>query len=91
MINTITEIFNYFPSNIYNKITVCKEKLDNLEEIRVRINRNILLKIGQVEHKVDYRINDKEVLEILQRICENSIYTYQNQICNGFITIKGRT
>ena len=29
MINTITEIFNYFPSNIYNKITVCKENLDN--------------------------------------------------------------
>ena len=89
MINTITEIFNYFPSNIYNKITECKENLDNLEEIRIRINRNILLKIGQVEYKVDYRINDKEVLEILHRICENSIYTYQNQICNGFITIKG--
>ena len=89
MINTISEIFNYFPSNIYNKITEYKENLDNLEEIRVRINRNILLKIGQVEYKVDYRINDKEVLEILQRICENSIYTYQNQICNGFITIKG--
>ena len=23
------------------------------------------------------------------RICENSIYSYQNQICKGFITIKG--
>ena len=91
MINTISEIFNYFPSKIYNKITEYKENLDNLEEIRVRINRNILLKIGQVDYNVDYRINDKEVLEILQRICENSIYTYQNQICNGFITIKGRT
>ena len=22
-------------------------------------------------------------------ICENSIYTYQNQIANGFITVKG--
>ena len=33
--------------------------------------------------------NTNEILEILQRICDNSIYTYQNQICNGFITIKG--
>lgn len=89
MINTVKEIFNYFPNNIYNKITECKENLDNLEEIRVRTNRNIILKIGQVEYKVNYVIDTSEILEILQRICENSIYTYQNQICNGFITIKG--
>jgi stage III sporulation protein AA len=28
-------------------------------------------------------------LEIIQCICQNSIYSYQNEICNGFITIKG--
>ena len=25
---------------------------------------------------------------IFEKICENSIYTYQNQIVNGFITLK---
>ena len=25
----------------------------------------------------------------MQIICENSIYAYQNQICQGFITVKG--
>ena len=29
------------------------------------------------------------MLSSLQAICENSIYTYQNQIANGFITVKG--
>ena len=91
MINSVKEVLEYFPYNILNKIIEYGNKLDELEEIRVRANRNVLLKIGQDEFKVDYIININEILEILQRICDNSIYTYQNQICNGFITIKGRT
>lgn len=90
MINSVKEVMEYFPYNIKSKIIEYGNKLDGLEEIRVRANRNILLKIGQDEFKVDYIINTNEILEILQRICDNSIYTYQNQICNGFITIKGR-
>ena len=91
MINSVKAVLEYFPYNIQNKIIEYGNKLDRLEEIRVRANRNILLKIGQDEFKVDYITNTNEILEILQRICDNSIYTYQNQICNGFITIKGRT
>lgn len=91
MINSVKEVMEYFPYNIKSKIIEYGNKLDGLEEIRVRANRNVLLKIGQDEFKVDYIINTNEILEILQRICDNSIYTYQNQICNGFITIKGRT
>ena len=29
------------------------------------------------------------ILNILQNICDNSIYAYQEQICNGYITLKG--
>ena len=90
MINSVKEVMEYFPYNIKSKIIEYGNKLDGLEEIRVRANRNVLLKIGQDEFKVDYIVNTNEILEILQRICDNSIYTYQNQICNGFITIKGR-
>lgn len=91
MINSVKEVLEYFPYNIQNKIIEYGNKLDELEEIRVRANRNVLLKIGQDEFKVNYIINTNEILEIMQRICDNSIYTYQNQICNGYITIKGRT
>ena len=31
----------------------------------------------------------EEILTILQLVCENSIYSYQNQIAEGFITIQG--
>ena len=89
MKNSVEEVLEYFPYDVKKKIKEYGNDLNNLEEIRVRTNRNLLLKIGQVECEVNYMISTQELLEILQRICDNSIYTYQNQICNGFITIKG--
>ena len=86
--HSINEVLNYFTSNIKNKIL--ENNLDQLEEILLRTNRNILLKLGQEEYRIEYRVSTQEILEILQRICDNSIYTYQSQICNGYITIKGR-
>ena len=91
MINNVKEVLEYFQTCIRDKIMNFENKLDNLEEIRIRTNKKILLKIGQDEYEVNHIINTNEILEILQRICDNSIYTYQNQICNGFITIKGRS
>ena len=89
MQNSVRDVLTYFPTQIQYKLQNLDNKLDRLEEIRLRTNRNILLKIGQEEERINYIISTEEVLEILQRICDNSIYTYQNQICNGYITIKG--
>ena len=91
MINNVEDVLEYFPSQIKLEINKCCYINEKLEEIRLRTNRNIILKIGKEEVILNYVINTNEILEILQRICDNSIYTYQNQICNGFITIKGRT
>ena len=87
--NSVKEVLEYFPYDI--KSVVQEYNLEDLEEIRLRSNRNILLKIGQEEYKVEYIVSTEEILEILQCICDNSIYTYQSQICNGYITIKGRS
>ena len=89
MQNSVRDVLTYFPTQIQYKLQNLDNKLDRLEEIRLRANRNILLKIGQEEERINYIVSTEEVLEILQRICDNSIYTYQSQICNGYITIKG--
>ena len=31
----------------------------------------------------------EEIIQILQRVCDSSIYAYQNQICQGFVTVRG--
>ena len=81
------EILSYFPIKISEELK--RFNLDSLEEIRIRNGKPIFLKIGQDEVNTNCIVNTEEVLETLQRICDNSIYTYQNQICNGYITIKG--
>lgn len=85
----LAEVINYFPYGIKQCIQEFNGDFNLLEEIRIRVDREILLKIGQVEYILNYIVSSKEILEILQKICDNSIYTYQNQICNGYITIKG--
>lgn len=81
------ELLAYFPSKIKNELI--RFNLEFLEEIRIRNHRPIFLKIGQEEVKTDCIVDTENILEILQKLCDNSIYTYQNQICNGYITIKG--
>ena len=87
--NNILSLINYFPLQIRDKILKYRDKFNMLEEIRIKTSVNIILKIGQADIIVDYITNQDELLQILQTICDNSIYSYQSQICNGYITLKG--
>lgn len=87
-------ILCYFSRNIYNLLeknlkgqTI--ETINQLEEIRIRSNGTIELKYRDKSHILKERIKYEDILETLQIICENSIYSYQNEICNGYITVKG--
>ncbi len=81
------EILKYFPESLKEKIL--SSNLELIEEIRIRANRPVILKNNQKEEIINYPISIETILQILQKICDNSIYSYQNQICEGFITLKG--
>ncbi len=87
------EIIKYFPVNIYNILLYTFERNSqiekNIQEIRIRVNRPIILKMRQADVLIEYTVSQKEVLQTLERLCENSIYAYKNQICEGFLTVKG--
>ena len=81
------EILKYFPQTM--KQMLSKENMDELEEIRVRNNLPLILKVGQAEKILDNVTNTEDINFIFQKICENSVYSYQKQIASGYITIKG--
>lgn len=90
----ISSLFKYFPQPISNILEEYFKQNDqnlyiSLEEIRLRANKPMVLKFNQSEKIFDYVVQTEDILETLRVICENSIYTYQNQICNGYITVKG--
>lgn len=57
----IEDVIRYFPIHIYSllKDTFKKNKQieENLQEIRVRVNRPILLKLRQADILIQYQIN----------------------------------
>jgi len=89
----IQEIIKYFPIHIYqalqNAFSQNHNIEENLQEIRIRVGRPILLKLQKIDIIIQCIITSTEIIQILEKICENSIYAYKNQIANGFITIKG--
>ena len=92
----LNEILTYFPRRIANSINKKLQQIANseargmIEEIRIRTQKPIILKFTNEEYVLeDTLASSEEVLETVQTICDNSIYSYQNQICSGYITLRG--
>lgn len=83
----IDVIMNCLPYNLVQAIS--KVNIEKLEEIRIRCERPVILKTEKNEIIIDYKVDKTEIMSIIQLFCNNSIYAYQNQICDGFITIMG--
>ena len=86
------EIIKYFPENIKNEIN--KLNIEEFEEIRLRILRPIIIKEHDKESilKIEgqaYILTKEELNKIFEMICSNSIYAFQEEISNGFVTIPG--
>ena len=63
---------------------------NTLEEIRIRVDRPVILKYPEGKEDIlDHIVTQNEILNILQSLCNNSIYSYQSQICDGYITLAG--
>ena len=89
-------IVKYFPdeiSKIINEYFIedTEEKNKAIEEIRLRVDKPIQLKFNRFEKILNKNVSQESILKPIQYVCDNSIYSYQNQICEGFITVKGRT
>lgn len=84
-------ILEYFPNKI-GQVIKNNLNIDDyglLEEIRIRVSKPIILKYSNKDLILDYKVTTQDILEIMEKITENSIYSYQKQICEGFITLKG--
>ena len=89
----LNEVLEYLPQQLAQTIKIFIKENQNLEnsieEIRLRINQNICLKVGQELKVFKQKVTEKEIKESFENICEKSVYSYINQIAEGFITIKG--
>ncbi|OFI07587.1 hypothetical protein CLOACE_01910 [Clostridium acetireducens DSM 10703] len=82
------DIFNILPNTIKNTL-IEEEKKDYIEEIRVRAEKPIILQIRNREKILNYTVTKEDIKIILQRMSNYSIYAFEEEIKQGYITIKG--
>lgn len=77
------------------------EKLDNLQEIRIRAGKPLMVFYkdtdlfvtvnGQLSRNINeaYFVVQNEILKTLELMSENSVYAFQDEIRSGYLTLKG--
>ncbi len=66
-----------------------KDKYENLQEIRVRCGKNIIVKANNAEY-LENTVVDKEYIEnLLSYFTSDSMYAFKQEISEGFVTVKG--
>jgi len=90
-----------FPSGMQNRFYCLEEKWDEIEEIRLRVNRPVFVKAKNKEYFVSrsgllktdaqdvVKMDEKDMDRIVHHICHASPYAYEEEIKRGYITVKG--
>jgi stage III sporulation protein AA len=86
--DNMEDVLNVLPISIKSEI----QKIGSsgiLTEIRLRVGRKCIIYISTKEIVLEYIVVLKDLLDILVKVSSNSIYAIQNDINQGFVTIKG--
>lgn len=68
---------------------ILSHNIAKIEELRIRCGRQVILNMGNIDIILKYTVDATDIIKIVQNICNNSIYAYQEQIVNGYITLPG--
>lgn len=82
------ELKGLLPNHLLVDISGLK-KVDKLQEIRIRVNEKVMYNVDNKEVVSEIILKDIEMKSILSRISNYSIYAFEEEIRQGFITIRG--
>lgn len=88
VIEVIDSVTKILPNEI--KVTIeALENKDNITEIRLRVGKSVRVYLGRQEKELNTIVSKQDLIKILSNISSNSIYSVQNDINKGFVTIQG--
>lgn len=81
---------HFLPKNIADIINkIPPFQLEEMEEIRIRINRPIEITIKGVPKFLSYIIQSEDAIHLMNKISHFSIYTLDEELKRGYITVSG--
>ena len=81
-------ILKNLPQNIREEL-IKFPNLENITEIRLRVGENVVVYQGICEYVFPYVVLKEDLISILKNVSSNSIYSVQQDINKGFVTIEG--
>lgn len=82
------EILNILSKDIYEEIYNLKE-IQNIQEIRLNINKPLIVLNHNKEVILNYKVKNDDLKSIMQKISNYSLYAFEEEIRQGYITIQG--
>lgn len=82
------EIFNILPQNIRHALEGISN-LKELQEIRIKVDKPLIFQVGSKELINKYIPVSEDLKTIVQRMSNYSIYAFEEEIKQGYITIRG--
>ena len=94
-------ICELFPGQMQKMLSVLEDRLNEIQEIRLRVGRPVIIVIRGTEHFISKNgqvvkkphegllISKEDMEAVIVHICRASVYAYEEEIRKGFITVKG--
>lgn len=83
------EIINILPMKMRKMLNEYPYDFEKIEEIRLRCNKSALLITDGNETEIRAVLNEADLREAVEYISGYSLYAYEEQLKEGFITIRG--
>ncbi len=97
----IREVLAIMPENLRNILNGASGQLSDVEEIRLRCGRPLIIKTaggnfavlsnGNISPAIGgaYLVKETDIKRLFCALCENSVYAHTEEIKQGYITLKG--
>jgi stage III sporulation protein AA len=86
----VETILKFLPKNIADQISkIPPSQKDELEEIRIRIDRPIEITLKGAPRFLSYITRQEDAFHLLNKISQFSIYTLEEELKRGYITVSG--
>lgn len=83
-------ILSIFPAEMKSKWEKILSEHEEIEEIRLRAERPVILLTRSKEILLSSMVMEgNEIQSILQHLCQYSVYAYEEEMRQGFLTIQG--
>jgi stage III sporulation protein AA len=80
-----------FPEEIQSEIQkmMKQQPREELQEVRMRTGQPLILICGGREQVTAHKVSGREIQELMEYISEYSLYAYEDEMRQGFLTIQG--